>query len=60
MNNLEKMVEEAKLKVKIYKSLLESIEEHGEMFSVAIIEGRLYAEQTFIEITEGKNNEKAS
>ena len=60
MNNLEKMVEEAKLKVKIYKSLLESIEEYGEMFSVAIIEGRLYAEQTFIEITEGKNDEKAS
>lgn len=48
----KELLQESKIKIKIYEALLEVIEENGEMFAKAIIEGKLQAEQTFVEIME--------
>lgn len=48
----KQMIEEAKIKIKVYKTLLEAIEENGGMFAKAMIEGKLQAEKTFVAIME--------
>jgi len=48
----KQMIEEAKIKIKVYKTLLEAIEENGGMFAKAMIEGKLQAEKTFVKIME--------
>lgn len=48
----KELVQEAKIKIKIYKALLEAIEENGGMFAKAMIEEKLQAEKTFVRIME--------
>lgn len=48
----KELVQEAKIKIKVYKALLEAIEQNGEMFAKAMIEGKLQAEKTFVAIME--------
>lgn len=48
----KELLQEAKIKIKVYKALLEAIEENGGMFAKAMIEGKLQAEKTFVRIME--------
>lgn len=48
----KELLQEAKIKIKIYKALLKAIEENGGMFAKAMIEGKLQAEKTFVKIME--------